>query len=54
MPDRPIASVQFTDGVQRVFLDEEGRQYVQYDAGNRMYGVWVLINELEIVENTVR
>jgi hypothetical protein len=51
MNDRQIAFVPFIDSAIRpVFLDEDGRQYVLDDDGQPVYGMWVYIDEPEIVE----
>lgn len=43
----PPACVPFTDGVTRdVFLDENGRHLVLSPDGDRVYGVWVLMDEV--------
>ena len=45
-----LASVLFIDGVTRpVFLDVDGRQFVLDDEGRPVYGVWVYVDEPEIV-----
>jgi hypothetical protein len=50
-----IATVPFTDGVERpIFLDAHGRQYVIDDDGNRVYGVWVYVDEPLIVDASNR
>jgi hypothetical protein len=47
-----IGSIPFVDGVTRdVFLDAEGRQYV-IDGKDPVYGVWILLDEPEIIEGT--
>ena len=44
--DGPIGSIPFTDGATRpVFLDADGRQYILGDDQNRVYGVWIYIDE---------
>jgi hypothetical protein len=46
----PLASIPVMDGATRpVFLDVDGRQYVLDDEGRPVYGVWVDIDEPEIV-----
>jgi hypothetical protein len=46
----PLASILFIGGVTRpVFLDVDGRQYVLDDEGWPVYGVWVYVDEPEIV-----
>ena len=48
--DSPFASIPFADGVVRpVFLDADGRQYVLDDNGQPIYGVWIYIDEPQIV-----
>ena len=48
---KPIELIPFVDGVSRpVFLDEDGRQYVIDNDGNRVYGVWIYIDEPDVVE----
>jgi hypothetical protein len=47
---QPVGSVPFIDGVFRpVFLDLDARQCVLDDDGQPIYGVWVYIEEPEIV-----
>jgi len=47
---RSIDDVVFIDGLARiVFEDADGRQFVVDDDGNRVYGVWVYIDEPIIV-----
>jgi hypothetical protein len=54
MSDHPIASIPFLDGTVRpVYLDANGRQFVQDDAGDRVYGTWVYINEPDLVVRSV-
>jgi hypothetical protein len=48
MDEKPIGSIPFTDGIVRpVFLDAGG--YILDDEGQLVYGVWVYIDEPEIV-----
>jgi hypothetical protein len=50
MNTRQIGFATFIDGVTRpVFLDADGRQSVLDDDGQPIYGVWILIDEPEIV-----
>ena len=50
MDEKPIASIPFTDGIPRpVFRDAGGRQYILDEEGQPVYGVWVYIDEPEIV-----
>jgi hypothetical protein len=43
MLDPVIAHVDFADGVSRpVFEQLDGRQYVQDDEGERVYGLWFI------------
>jgi hypothetical protein len=45
-----IGLIPFTDGIVRpVFLDAGGRQYILDNEGQPLYGVWVYIDEPEIV-----
>jgi hypothetical protein len=47
---QPIGSIPFVDGVSRpVYLDADGRQCVLDDDGKPIYGVWIYIDEPEIV-----
>ena len=47
----PIGEVFFVDRVSRpVYLDADGRQYAIDDDGRQVYGVWVDLDEPEIVE----
>jgi hypothetical protein len=41
MPLKPIAYVQFTDGMRPVYEDFEG-QFVYDDEGERFYGIWYI------------
>jgi hypothetical protein len=42
MPDQPIGRVLFTDAsLHDVYRDQNGRQYVENDAGEPVYGIWV-------------
>jgi hypothetical protein len=41
----PVATVPFTDGVARPVYEEDDRQYVIDDGGERVYGVWILADE---------
>jgi hypothetical protein len=44
--DTVIAHVPFTDGVSRdVFEDVTGRRYVINDDGERVYGMWAVVEE---------
>jgi hypothetical protein len=46
----PIDEVLFVDGItRRVYLDVDGRQYVLGDDGQPVYGVWIYVDEPEIV-----
>ena len=48
--DRAIDSIPFTDGVERpVFLDADGRQFVLDDDGDPVHGMWIYVDEPEIV-----
>ena len=50
MDAKPIGSIPFTDGIVRpAFLDAGGRQYVLDEEGQPMYGMWVFIDEPEIL-----
>jgi len=47
---RPIGETLFIDGTTRtVFEDADGRQFVIDDNGDRVYGVWVYVDEPAIV-----
>ena len=51
MNAKPIGSIPFIDGiVHDVFLDADGKQYVFDNDGQPVYGVWIYIDEPEIVE----
>src|SRR5258706_3915961 len=41
MPLKPIAFVQFTDGMRPVY-EENGRQFTYDNEGERVYGVWYI------------
>jgi hypothetical protein len=50
MDEKPIGSIPFTDGIARpTFLDAGDRQYILDDEGQPVYGVWVYIDEPEIL-----
>jgi len=50
MTDRTIGSIPFIDSIVRpVFLDANGRQYVLDNDGDRVYGVWINVDEPETV-----
>jgi hypothetical protein len=54
MPSASIAIIPFIDGCMRdVFFDADGRQFVLDDNGEPMYGVWIYIDEPEIVAAAV-
>jgi hypothetical protein len=43
-----IGERDFTDGAGRpVFRDPDGRQFVEDDEGERVYGIWILQAEAE-------
>jgi hypothetical protein len=43
MPDTPLGYRDFLDGTTRpVYADADGRQFVQDDDGQPVYGVWIL------------
>jgi hypothetical protein len=45
---RVIGERLFVDGlVRRVYLDRDGRQYVENDEGNKVHGVWILMDEAD-------
>jgi hypothetical protein len=47
---RPTAEIPHTDGTRReVYQAPDGRQYV-LDGREEVYGVWVLVDEPEVVE----
>jgi len=37
---KPIARIEFAGGPMRPVFEEDGRQFVIDDVGNRVYGVW--------------
>jgi hypothetical protein len=44
--DTVIAHIPFTDGINRdVFEDGTGRQYEVNDHGERVYGMWAVVEE---------
>ena len=46
----PLASIPSIEGITGlVYLDPDGRQSVLDDDRNRVYGLWLLIDEPEIV-----
>ena len=46
----PINSIPFIDGITRlVYLDADERQYLLDDKGQPVYGVWIYVDEPEIV-----
>jgi hypothetical protein len=48
--DPIIATIPFTNGaVLPVFIDQDGKQHVLDDDGNRVPGVWVYVGEPMIV-----
>jgi hypothetical protein len=50
MDENPIGSIPFADGIARpAFLDAGDRQYLLDEEGQPVYGVWVYIDEPEIV-----
>jgi hypothetical protein len=50
MNAHPIGIVPFIDGITRpVILGADGRQCVLDDDGQPIYGVWILIDEPEVV-----
>lgn len=51
MPTKqPLGTVPFTDGVERqVLLDADDRQFVIDGGGDRVYGVWILVDEPVVV-----
>ena len=38
----PLAHVRFADGSIRPVFEEDGRQFVTDNEGNRVYGVWFI------------
>jgi hypothetical protein len=53
---RSLGTVPFTGGVDRkVFLDEDGRQFVVDGNGDPVYGVWILVDEpVHVARNSAR
>ena len=50
MDENPIGSIPFADGIARpAFLDAGDRQYLLDEEGQPVYGVWVYIDEPEMV-----
>jgi len=45
VPSGPIASVQFTDGPCRLIYEDAQGQYFIDDAGEPVYGVWLVPRE---------
>jgi hypothetical protein len=46
----PVTSVPFVDGISRdVYLDDGDRPYIFGEDGQPVYGVWIYIDESEIV-----
>jgi hypothetical protein len=44
---RYLGTAAFIDGIDRAVYDEDGRQFVHDDAGHKVYGVWIYIDEDE-------
>jgi hypothetical protein len=47
--DSPIASIPFTNGVVRLVFLDDGRQHLLDNNGKPIYGVWIYIDEPELV-----
>jgi hypothetical protein len=55
MDENPIGSIPFTDGIVRpAFMDAARRQYILDEDGQPAYGVWVYIDEPEILNRPDR
>jgi hypothetical protein len=50
--DRPIGSTPCADGSLRtVFLDHDGRQFVLGNHGAPVFGIWLFVDDPQIVAN---